>query len=59
MTSKNCNVIVKDEVNWDSIFPKLKESNVCDVLSFPPGFWVDVLISLCQFSYFPYFGLQD
>ena len=28
MTSKNCNVIAKGEVNWDSIFPKLKESIV-------------------------------
>ena len=28
MTSKNCNVIAKGEESWDSIFPKLKESNV-------------------------------
>ena len=28
MTSKNCNVIAKGEVNWDSFFPKLQESNV-------------------------------
>ena len=25
MTCKNCNVIAKGEVSWDSLFPKLKE----------------------------------
>ena len=47
MTSKNCNVIAKGEVSWDSIFPKLRSRRVkdivmfCAVLSFPHVVWVE------------------